>query len=71
MFNDQNFKWLVSLIVLIILCFGFYWHQLRPNQIKSTCNRQSLSVLEESDFYDSIKYENMYIACLRSNGLEK
>lgn len=71
MFSEKNFKWLISFIILIILVFSFYWHQVRINQIKRDCNKQALPALEESDFYDSIKYENMYIACLRNKGLEK
>ncbi|MFH1412526.1 MAG: hypothetical protein ABIG10_00655 [bacterium] len=69
--EKQGFKWIISLIILVILIFCFYWNQLRPNQIIRSCNEQALTILEESDFYDTVKYENMYTACLRTNGLEK
>ena len=70
MFKNENFKWIISLVILIILVFAFYWHQLRPNQVVRACAKQSLTVLEESDYYDTTKYENMYRNCLRLNGLE-
>lgn len=71
MLDHKIFKWVVLIIALIVLLFAFYWHQTRVSQIKKTCNQQALTVLEESNFYDTTKYENMYTACLRNNGLAK
>ncbi|MFH0951061.1 MAG: hypothetical protein V1765_01130 [bacterium] len=70
MLKNEAFKWVISLVILIILVFSFYWQQLRPNRIIKLCAGQAIAALEESDYYDTVKYDNLYRNCLRLNGLD-
>lgn len=54
----KEYKYII-LMALLILGFVFYWYSWRPSKIRSSC------------FESSLARADLYINCLRENGLEK
>lgn len=59
----------ISIILLVILGFAFYWFQWRPSEIRKECSRQSL--IESGAISQSSNYSFFYELCLKEHGLEK
>jgi len=75
--------WWIILVILVIIGW-FYWFQVRPSIIYSSCHSQALSSIQEpcEGGYITCKlfgkedlpvgdYEAYYKACLRSRGINK
>ena len=62
--NDWKF------IILIILIVGgaFYWYEMRPSMIRSSCSQQARGSL--FSISPPNKYDRDYKLCLRRHGFE-
>lgn len=61
---------MITSIVLIVLFFGFYWFQWRPNEIRRNCEFEIFS--KEGVRYKgsvSTRQNNKYRQCMVKNGL--
>lgn len=73
----------IATIVLIVLAFAFYWYELRPTSIRTSCSKDALesAVISTQNYevLDTLKREekqnelmkDFYSNCIKSKGLEK
>ncbi len=69
-------EWKLFILVVVAVAGTFYWYQVRPSEIYSKCGNsakeKTVEALEKGpvaqfkDFYDLV-----YLACLRSEGINK
>ncbi len=70
--NKPSNKLIIAILLFFALVFGiyFYWHSIRPSEIKSFCNHQAMENTKNTWKKDRDKeYEFLYQECLRSKGL--
>lgn len=68
-------KIILSLGVLIVFGFSFYWFDLRPKQIRAECSNESREKVSEATkkagtsegLYEG--YDFLYKICIRNKGL--
>ncbi len=67
----RNKKLLITLLIVLLSLFSFYWFELRPNWIRKKC--EWLIFSEEKASYRgtvAVRQNNKYRLCLISNGLK-
>ncbi len=58
---------LLMIVGIAILIGGaFYWYELRPSRIREECSKHLMGIGSTSG-----RGNNLYIACLKSNGLKE
>lgn len=64
-----------SLLIIVLLMAGgmFYWFQIRPSNIRATCQEEvknKAQATEEEKSYDTSLANNWYRICLASKGMK-
>jgi hypothetical protein len=62
-------RWYIILLILSLVCGGFYWYEYRPSQIKKECSSSILEKIKNNANMTADKAEFSYKLCLAAKGL--